>query len=283
MRLKSLIICVILFQFNSVQAQLVIEAMSLNIRYDNPSDGPNAWSNRKEALQEFVDSVQPHFIGMQEVLHHQLLYLDSSLTDYSYVGVGRDDGALKGEYAPIFHRKDLYELVFYRNHWLSETPDTVSIGWDAALPRIAGFAKFRHLESGKHIMVVNTHFDHIGKQALDNSSMLIDGLIKQYSLMRPYVDGIILTGDFNAEPNHIAMRFLASQYSDAFQVSSAKPHGPMATFNGFKPELEIEKRIDYIYTKGFEVEGYRCLQYLIDGKMPISDHWPIWVRLSLED
>lgn len=283
MHLKSFVLCLFLMLFYSVPAQLSIEVMSFNIRYDNPSDGVHAWSNRKVALQAFVDSIKPHFIGMQEVLHHQLLYLDSSLSDYKYVGVGRDDGATKGEYAPIFYRKDLYELVFYRNHWLSETPDTVSVGWDAALARIVGFAKFRHLESGKHILVVNTHFDHVGKQALDRSSVLIDSLLKQYCQLHPFVDGIILTGDFNAEPNHTAMRFLAGLYSDAFQVSSAKPQGPIGTFNGFKPAVEIEKRIDYIYTKGFDVEAYFCLPNLIDGKKPISDHWPIWAKLSWEE
>lgn len=283
MRLKSLVCSLLFLQFYSVSAQLSIEVMSFNIRYDNPSDGLHTWSNRREALQEFIDSVQPHFIGMQEVLHHQLHYLDSGLTDYDYVGVGRDDGVTKGEYAPIFFRKDLYELVFYRNHWLSETPDTVSVGWDAALPRIVGFAKFQHLESGKHIMVVNTHFDHVGKQALDKSSSLIDSLIEQYSLMLPYVDGILITGDFNAEPDHVAMRFLASQYSDAYQVTSAMPQGSIGTFNGFKSKPDNEKRIDYIYTSDFKVEAYRCLQHLINGGRPISDHWPIWASLSLED
>ena len=47
-------------------------------------------------------------IGMQEVLVNQLNYLKSNLKDYDFVGVGREDGKEKGEYAPIFYRKDRF-------------------------------------------------------------------------------------------------------------------------------------------------------------------------------
>ncbi|HCX56764.1 MAG TPA: endonuclease, partial [Sphingobacterium sp.] len=43
--------------------------------------------------------------GAQEVLVNQLVDLKKRLTDYDYVGVGRDDGKVAGEFAPIFFKK----------------------------------------------------------------------------------------------------------------------------------------------------------------------------------
>ncbi|MEO0066458.1 MAG: hypothetical protein RI983_1784, partial [Bacteroidota bacterium] len=66
--------------------------MSFNIRLDAASDGENRWDLRKDRVSGLMQYYEPDFIGAQEVLHHQLMYLDSSLSNYSYIGVGRDDG-----------------------------------------------------------------------------------------------------------------------------------------------------------------------------------------------
>ena len=48
--------------------------------------------------------------GAQEVLNNQLNDLLDRLPEYAYVGVGREDGKTKGEYAPIFYRKDRFSV-----------------------------------------------------------------------------------------------------------------------------------------------------------------------------
>ena len=74
---------------------------------------------------------------MQEVLARQYEYLDSVMTDYNSVGVGRTDGAKGGEMNPVFFRKDRFDLVRTKTFWLSETPEVAGTkAWGASLPRI---------------------------------------------------------------------------------------------------------------------------------------------------
>ena len=64
--------------------------------------------------------------------HNQLEDMLNALPQYSYIGVGRDDGKTKGEYAPIFYRKDKFKLLKSGNFWLSEDTSKPNKGWDAA-------------------------------------------------------------------------------------------------------------------------------------------------------
>ena len=45
--------------------------MTYNIRYDNPADGNNSWSFRKESLVIQIEKSNPAIFGIQEGLHHQ--------------------------------------------------------------------------------------------------------------------------------------------------------------------------------------------------------------------
>ena len=67
------------------------------------------------------------------------------------------------------------------------------VGWDAALTRIATWVKLQDKKTGQILMVVNTHFDHIGTEARRNSALLIIEKIKEIVGTSP----AILTGDFN--------------------------------------------------------------------------------------
>ena len=145
---------------------------TFNIRLKNTEDDKagNGWNIRRDRVAGYIKANHIDVIGMQEVLHPQLEDLLERLPEYDYVGVGRTDGATKGEYSPIFFLKDKYEALEKGNFWLSETPDVAgSKGWDAALERIASYAKLRDKATGKIFMAVNTHFDHVGVTALATS------------------------------------------------------------------------------------------------------------------
>ena len=85
--------------------------MTYNIRYDNPNDGENQWSNRKEFLVDQIKYNEVDVFGIQEGLHHQVLYLNNEFTDFSYVGIGRDDGKTKGEYSAIFYNSKKLKVL----------------------------------------------------------------------------------------------------------------------------------------------------------------------------
>ena len=143
--------------------------MTYNIRFDNPDDGDNRWDKRKEFLADQIRSQEPDVLGIQEGLLHQVAFLAESLPDYEYVGVGRDDGKKKGE----FYNSRKLRLTDSGTFWLSETPSKVSVGWDAALPRICTWARFLPAAGGKSLVVFNTHFDHKGAKARYESARLI--------------------------------------------------------------------------------------------------------------
>src|SRR5690606_25573145 len=87
-----------------------VKVMTYNLRFDNPGDGFNSWTYRKAAVAELIKSEKPAFAGTQEGLWHQLAYLDSVLTGYRYIGVGRDDGATRGEYCALFYDTAQFEV-----------------------------------------------------------------------------------------------------------------------------------------------------------------------------
>jgi endonuclease/exonuclease/phosphatase family metal-dependent hydrolase len=150
-----------------------LKVISYNIRYNNPNDGVNIWDNRKSTVTEFISNEEADFVGMQEVLNSQLTDLMGSLIEYDYVGVGRDDGKNKGEYSPILFDKNKYKVLRSNTFWLSETPNKISVGWDASMERICTYGLFENRNSSKKIWVFNTHFDHVGVLAREKSIELI--------------------------------------------------------------------------------------------------------------
>src|SRR5580765_3596356 len=87
-----------------------IRVMTYNIRYENQWDtGAISWANRRDFILSTIRFHNADIIGMQEVLYSQLVFFDSTLKNFSHVGVGREDGKEKGEYAPVFFNHNLYE------------------------------------------------------------------------------------------------------------------------------------------------------------------------------
>ena len=93
------------------------------------------------------------------------------------IGNGRDGGN-NGEYCAIYYKNKKFKLVKDETFWLSETPELISIGWDAALKRIVTVGVFTILNSNKKLVVYNSHFDHIGKIAREKSVGVIINHIK---------------------------------------------------------------------------------------------------------
>jgi len=251
--------------------------ISYNIRYDNNWDIENSWKIRRNKISQILVQYSPSIIGIQEGLLNQVQYIDSSLIDYDYVGVGRDDGKKKGEFCAIYFDTTRYVLSKNSTFWLSETPDTISVGWDAALERICTYGLFKDRITRKEFWVFNTHFDHIGIIAREKSSELI---LKRINKINSQSLPVILTGDFNSIPNSPPVQEIITELSDALQISSEKLQGPRGTFNGFNEDLPIEKRIDYIFTNKLKVLSYTHINDRLDNNRHISDHLPVMIKIQ---
>jgi len=287
-QLAAAIFLILSIQTISAQTYNVI---TYNIRYDNGNDGEDNWVNRKEKVAAIITDNNADIIGLQEVLANQLNYLKKEWKAYSCVGVGRDDGKNKGEYSPIFYKKDKFTLVDKGWFWLSETPDKPSKGWDAACNRICTWVVLRDTITKQQFTVFNTHLDHKGKEAKKNSITVIGDSIASLSIKHVYKDAsgetyylpVIVTGDFNFNPaDENYSRFATGQRprQDSYTLV-ATPQGTVGTANGFKLDGEYTNRIDYIWVTDFTVESYQVLNdKLPNGHWP-SDHFPVLVKLSL--
>ena len=251
--------------------------ISYNIRYDNNWDIENSWEIRRSNIIQMLFKYSPSIIGIQEGLFNQVQYIDSSLINYDYVGVGRDDGKEKGEFCAIYFDTTRYVLLKNSTFWLSETPDTISVGWDAALERICTYGLFKDRITKKEFWVFNTHFDHMGIIAREKSSGLI---LKRIKKINRQSLPVILMGDFNSIPNSPPVKEIVTELSDALQISTEKLHGPRGTFNGFNEDLPIEKRIDYIFTKNLKVLSYTHVNDRLENNRHISDHLPVMIKIK---
>lgn len=273
----SLFIVLTLFNPLTSNAQL-FNIITYNIRYDNPADGLNNWSYRKQDVIKLIEQSNPIAFGIQEGLAQQVAFIDSNLINYKYTGVGRDDGNTKGEYAAIFFDTTRIKLIAGNTFWLSETPDTVSTGWDAALPRICTYGLFQTIDSGKQFYVFNTHFDHVGLTARNNSAKLI---LQKINLINTNNLPLILLGDFNCEPTSEPIQTIAKQLYDA-QIIAQQPFTDIpGTFNGFDIQSIPEKRIDYIFVIGFEVIAIKHLLNKTEKGLWVSDHLPVEANVVL--
>ena len=253
-----------------------IKVMTYNIRYDTPQDSVNQWPKRAHKVYSLIKKYDPDLIGLQEVLHHQLMDLIQNLPAYTYIGVGRDDGKTKGEYSAILYKKDRFKAVNQNTFWLSETPLIPgSKSWDAAITRVASWGTFKDLKSNKDFLMINTHFDHIGKEARKNSAALLKEKASEIAKDFP----LIITGDFNCtreEPPYATI-----MEPKGIVLTDPAPANPPGTFCSFKVKSITCKGIDYIFhSQSLSSKDYQVLQDN-DGKYYPSDHLPVMVNLNI--
>jgi glycerophosphoryl diester phosphodiesterase len=253
-----------------------VKVMSYNVRLDVASDSLNAWPHRKEFLASQIAFHAPDIVGTQEGTPGQIDWLDEHLTGYARIGEGREGGH-RGEYSAIYYDRHRLGVSRSGTFWLSKTPDTVSVGWDAALPRIVTWGRFTDRYSGRDFYAFNTHFDHRGEEARLRSAELILTMIDS---LNPEGLPFVLTGDLNLAPESAPLRLISDTLTDAF-VAAPVRLGPAGTFTGFNHEKPATRRIDYIFVSpGVEVRNFATLTDAIDGRYP-SDHFPVLSTLHL--
>ncbi len=254
-----------------------------NIRCENKGDYKkgNGWEQRCPVVCAQINFQHPDILGTQEVLAEQLDDMKARLTDYDYIGVGRDDGKRKGEHTVIFYDRKTIRLLQQGHFWLSETPDKPGLGWDAACTRICTWGKFRSRKAGKTFYFFNLHLDHVGVVARRESARLVVRRIREIAKGKP----VILTGDFNVDQKDTIYSIFTTSglLNDSYEHSKQR-FAENGTFNGFNPDRKTDSRIDHIFVSpSFHVMRYGILTncYWTDQERRLpSDHYPVFVRLE---
>ena len=254
-----------------------VTAMTWNIRLDIAQDGEDRWELRQDEVLGFIQFHAPDVLGIQEGLPGQVAFIDDGLPGYSYAGVGREGGD-NGEYSAVFYNEARLELLDSGTFWLSEMPDVVSKGWDAALPRICTWTRFRDRDTSRTFRVFNTHFDHVGAVARANSAALLLQKIAEINRER---EPLLLMGDFNAEPGSAPIEMLTAELDDAREAGAAVMLGPEGTFSGFEVNGPVTRRIDYVFlSRGdWGVKKYAVFTDSRGGRY-LSDHLPVYVEVA---
>ena len=231
----------------------------------------NSVENRAPRVAATIRKYSPDLFGVQEATPYWMAYLKENLPEYASVGVGREEKG-EGESSAIFYKKSMFDLKSAETFWLSETPDVVSLGWDADCKRVCTRANLINLEDGKEYCYYNTHLDHVGPKAQLNGINLIIESMKKYA---DYP--IILTGDFNVFPDSEV--YAAVPLNDTRIASGFD--GKCSTFHGYGHYRDEEDVIiDYCFvSEKFTVKSYQVATDKVDGKY-VSDHYPVIAEIE---
>lgn len=254
--------------------------MSFNVAVDNLQE-TKGWQSRKVAVNNMITTEKPDIIGFQEAQAHEITDMINANPEYGWYGLGRDSGSKPAnttsysaeEAMVVFWKKDVFKVITMGTFWLSETPEKVSLGWDASYMRTATWLEMEIKATGQRFFMFNTHLDNKGKTARTESMKLIADKIEEidYSNLPCF-----LTADFNTTSTDAIFAPINGKMASArdFAVSSEKTKN---TYNGYT--ANGKSQIDHIFYKKVTPLTFRVLNGNY-GNIYISDHYPIIAKFS---
>lgn len=263
-----------------------LRMVTFNIRYatDDPVLGERPWSVRCpklcSQLRLITEGHESPFVSLQEGLYSQVKDIQSHLGDsWAHVGRGRGQGETDGEFSPIFYRSDTWKCERSETRWLSETPEKPSKGWDAVLNRIVTMGEFSHKVTGTKVVVMSTHFDHIGVEARQNSAKLLIKFAQEWSHQGKSASAVLIGGDFNSTPDDTAYKTITAPGSGMSDISDLVPlskrYGNTLTYTSFGEPTEWPQRIDFLFIqepRTARIKTFGVLANSFDDQIRISDH-----------
>jgi len=250
-----------------------VKVMTFNVRYAS-DEGPQRWPVRRPVLLALLERSRPDVIGTQELLQRQGDDIVRALPGYRWFGRDRAGGHAD-EHMGVFYRPDRLRLLRSGDFWLSDTPDQPnSMSWGADLPRMATWAVFETRgPRPRKFLFVDTHLAHRDQDdtARERSAALILERLGAFPADLP----VVLAGDMNTRPRSRAYAIFAQALSDA-RTHSRAARGLENTFHDFTGVPD--RRIDYLFTRGFRAESVETDGYHQDGVYP-SDHFPLSATL----
>lgn len=239
--------------------------------------GEKSPENRTPLVAENIKKYSPDSFGLQEADEGWMERLPAIMTEYAYVGIGRNSNEGGGEASPIFYKKDKYELVDSGTFWLSRTPEKASRDWDAMFKRICTYAVLKDKETGFTYAHFNAHFDHLGVIARLESVTVISEKIAEIAPNLP----VVFSGDLNDyEGGDMYNRVLETGLKDTKYIAETACGGNV-TYHGYSDLVEKDLPIDFIFANSFatKVESYTVVSEEING-IYASDHHPVVSELT---
>ena len=252
--------------------------VSINIRFDNPTDGRNRWGLRLPLLSGMLNAHRPDIIATQEGWRDQLQELEARLAGCSLVD--RHRGWLGDRMYPcLFVRRRRLRVLRSGDVWLSETPDVAgSYSFGSAFPRLMTWCELELHASGRRIVFANLHLDHERRSTRIEQARV--AARELYALNERRLP-VILAGDFNDTADGPVRAAVMDALPELYDPWEAAGKSELPTFHGFNGRLPEAERIDWILLDRRLTAG----EIFIDrrsrqGRYP-SDHFPVVCRLEI--
>lgn len=277
--MRRFLVALLLITPFAVNAQAPIRVLTFNIRYGTANDGAHAWPNRRAAVIATIRDYTSHLLGLQEALRFQLDEIRSGISRYREIGVGRDDGIAKGEYAALLVDTTRFAVLASGTFWYSDTPDVPgSKHWGNNITRITTWARVTDRATGDTIRVYNLHWDHESQPSRERSArMLLDRIAADGSP----ADGVIVMGDFNSDEQNPAFRALVTGEPGPLRDTFRAMHPnavAVGTFNSFRGDSTLGK-IDAILVNQRLVPMGAGIDRRRFGDLWASDHFAVWAAV----
>lgn len=280
--------------FAPVEAQEKYIIGAYNIRYYNTGDTDGkAWDNRKQLVFNLINKYNYDACGIQEITNTQAADFVSSLSGYTYVGYGRDNGKEyadggAGEQTGLIYRTNRFNELARGRFFLSNTPDALSKLPNSTFNRMVAWVKLEDKTNQNVFFLLSTHFDHPTTQTGINTRHEQAQIAKTQILALTGGYPVIFTGDFNCEPSEPAYSVLSAEWSDAFETTPTPPQGGYLngehTYTGLYSATDVTpKRIDYIFVNDkVNIKSYIAADEKLAHSTYPSDHLPVLVELLFD-
>lgn len=197
-----------------------------NIRYwngtgDSANKGDLSWTVRKPYVFDMIRRHKMDVCGIEEITKNQSPDFMSELTEYEYIGYGRDNGkensaGASGEQTGLIYKKDRYIKLDQGRFFLSETPYKVSKVKNSDFNRLVAWVKLKDRTSGKEFFFFSTHFNHnytpAKVQVRTEQAEVAIKVVPEIAGDLPY----FFVGDFNCEITEPAYEKVSNRWTDSF-------------------------------------------------------------------
>ena len=305
-------ICPVFEQVQVAAASPIHKICNYNIRYYNGSNdsgntGGRSWLIRKDKVFQMITEHDMDVCGIEEITKNQSPDFISTLTDYEYVGYGRDNGKENlnnggGEQTGILYKKSRYLKLDQGRFFLSDTPEKASKLKHSNFNRMVMWVKLKVRGADEVFYFFATHFDHNYEQKnIDVRSAQADiamNMVPKIAGEYPY----FFVGDFNCEITEPAYDKLSTFWTDAFVAMGDEVQGgylcndeqqtayptqcewPGNTYTGlYSSSDKSPKRIDLVL---FDDARATVSSYIADNdnlglELYPSDHLPVITTMTL--
>ena len=248
--------------------------LSQNMRSGNDGNG-NDIEDRAPRFKQLMEEYQPDIVGTQETTKSWNDYFKSYFKGtYGMVGCSRNGRtATTGEWNTILYRLDRFELVDSDTFWLSNTPDKASKVESSSLNRICTWALLKDKQTGKTILMANTHLDHTSDQARNEQSVILLNQLRAMGNKYP----LYITGDYNFEPSSEAYKIMNKAMLDAHDEALVDTSTTQYTFHSYG---NPSKEIDFCF---YNEKSLAVSYYIVNDDYNgfVSDHYGVLMKFVI--